>query len=104
MIKQERYFLARDPFGEAAYLFCVWITDPTFGVRVVNSKVLCKGPPQRHSLPITVQLESQVGKIDAPSAVCEEITEAQFESYREIIKLPVVPVDITGPPMTLTIN
>ena len=103
-MKQERYFLARDSFGESAYLFCAWITDPNFGVRVDNSKVLCKGPIQRHSLRIAVQLESEVGKINAPSAKCEEITESQFESYREIIKLSVIPVEYTGPTATLTIG
>ena len=103
-MKQQRYFLARDSFGEAAYLFYAWITDPNFGVRVDNSKVLCKGPIQRHNLLVAVQLESEVGKIDAPSAKCEEITEAQFESYTEIIKLPVIPVEYIGPTATLTIS
>jgi hypothetical protein len=100
----ERYFLARDPFGEAAYLFRAWITDPTFGVRVSDSKVLCKGPHQRHSLRIAIQLESEVGKINAPAAECEEITEAQFESYAEIIDLPVIPIEYVGPTATLTIG
>lgn len=104
MMKHQRYFLARDPSGEAAYLFRAWIVDPNFGVRVSDSKVLCKGPPQRHSLRIAVQLESEVGKINAPAAKCEEITEAQFESYTEIIKLPVIPIEYTGPTMTLTVE
>lgn len=101
-MKQERYFLARDSFGEASYLFCAWITDPNFGVRIDNSKVMCKGPPIRHNLRVSIQLEAEVGKINAPSAICEEITESQFESYREIIKLPVIPIDYTGPTVTLT--
>jgi len=84
-------FLARDPAGEAAYMFIVIIPENARRIHVESSSV-------KYNSTHTTKYGAMSGNFSAGYIIapdsnnCEEITEAQFETYKEMANLPELPI------------
>lgn len=99
-----RYFLVRDVDGEACFLFFAFVPNNAERVTIFDNDLTYTGKPEKTQYGI-ITAEYNIGKIATKSFLrqyeidcrCEEITKAQFETYQEIAKLPIAPVEYCTP-------